>query len=43
MENKIQILKKLVNDSKNIVFFGGAGVSIESGIPDFRSKDVLYK
>lgn len=43
MENKIQILKKLVNDSKNIVFFGGAGVSTESGIPDFRSKDGLYK
>ena len=43
MENKIQIFKKLVNDSKNIVFFGGAGVSTESGIPDFRSKDGLYK
>ena len=43
MENKIQILKKLVNDSKNIVFFGGAGASTESGIPDFRSKDGLYK
>ena len=34
--------KKLVNESKNIVFFGGAGVSTESGIPDFRSKDGLY-
>ena len=43
MENKIQIFKKLVNDSKNIVFFGGAGVSTESGIPDFRNKDGLYK
>ena len=42
MEDKIQIFKKLVNESSNIVFFGGAGVSTESGIPDFRSKDGLY-
>lgn len=42
MENKIQQLKQLVNESNNIVFFGGAGVSTESGIPDFRSKDGLY-
>ncbi len=35
-------LKKLVDDSNNIVFFGGAGVSTESGIPDFRSVDGLY-
>lgn len=34
--------KQLVNESNNIVFFGGAGVSTESGIPDFRSKDGLY-
>jgi len=33
---------KIVNESNNIVFFGGAGVSTESGIPDFRSKDGLY-
>jgi len=33
---------KIVKDSSNIVFFGGAGVSTESGIPDFRSKDGLY-
>ena len=36
-------LKKLIEDSKNIVFFGGAGVSTESGIPDFRSEKGLYK
>lgn len=41
MDN-IERLKKLVEESNNIVFFGGAGVSTESGIPDFRSKDGLY-
>ena len=35
-------LKKWVNDSDNLVFFSGAGVSCESGIPDFRSTDGLY-
>ena len=35
-------LKELVERSERIVFFGGAGVSTESGIPDFRSKDGLY-
>lgn len=35
-------LKKIISESRNIVFFGGAGVSTESGIPDFRSKDGLY-
>ena len=35
-------LKQIVSESNNIVFFGGAGVSTESGIPDFRSKDGLY-
>lgn len=35
-------LKKIIDTSKNIVFFGGAGVSTESGIPDFRSQDGLY-
>lgn len=38
----IETLKKLVKESDNIVFFGGAGVSTESGIPDFRSVDGLY-
>ena len=33
---------QLVQESDNIVFFGGAGVSTESGIPDFRSPDGLY-
>ena len=35
-------LQEIINDSKKIVFFGGAGVSTESGIPDFRSQDGLY-
>jgi len=38
----IQRLKHWVEESQNIVFFGGAGVSTESGIPDFRSVDGLY-
>ena len=37
-----ETLRKYIEDSNNIVFFGGAGVSTESGIPDFRSKDGLY-
>ena len=36
-------LKKLIERSRRMVFFGGAGVSTESGIPDFRSQDGLYK
>lgn len=39
---EVNKLKELIDDSNNIVFFGGAGVSTESGIPDFRSKDGLY-
>lgn len=35
-------LQTIINESKKIVFFGGAGVSTESGIPDYRSKDGLY-
>ena len=42
MDDKIQTLKKWIEESSNIVFFGGAGVSTESGIPDFRSVDGLY-
>lgn len=38
----IEEFKKIIENSNNIVFFGGAGVSTESGIPDFRSKDGLY-
>ena len=38
----IELLKKWVEESNQIVFFGGAGVSTESGIPDFRSTDGLY-
>ena len=37
-----EILQKIIDESKNIVFFGGAGVSTESGIKDFRSVDGLY-
>ncbi len=40
--NQIEQLKQWVKESDNIVFFGGAGVSTESGIPDFRSVDGLY-
>lgn len=40
--DKIKQLRDIVNGSSNIVFFGGAGVSTESGIPDFRSVDGLY-
>ena len=42
MEEKLEILKQWVNESARMVFFGGAGVSTESGIPDFRSVDGLY-
>ncbi len=42
MDESIQVLKKWIDESDNIVFFGGAGVSTESGIPDFRSVDGLY-
>lgn len=40
--NQIEKLQQLIDESKRIVFFGGAGVSTESGIPDFRSTDGLY-
>ena len=42
MDEKILQLKKWIDESDNVVFFGGAGVSTESGIPDFRSVDGLY-
>ena len=42
MEEKIRKLKAMIDESSHIVFFGGAGVSTESGIPDFRSKDGIY-
>lgn len=42
MKDKIEKLKEILQNSENIVFFGGAGVSTESGILDFRSKDGLY-
>ena len=42
MDERIEKLQKIIDESSNIVFFGGAGVSTESGIPDFRSVDGLY-
>ncbi len=42
MDEAILKLKKIIEDSDNIVFFGGAGVSTESGIPDFRSENGIY-
>ena len=42
MNSKLDTLKTWVDESRRIVFFGGAGVSTESGIPDFRSVDGLY-
>lgn len=41
--DKIEQLQKIINESNNIVFFGGAGVSTLSGIKDFRGKNGLYK
>ena len=40
---QLERLQQLVDQSNRIVFFGGAGVSTESGIPDFRSQDGLYR
>lgn len=42
MTQALNILQQWIDNSQNIVFFGGAGVSTESGIPDFRSVDGLY-
>ncbi len=42
MDERFVKLKQWINESENIVFFGGAGVSTESGIPDFRSVDGIY-
>ena len=42
MTDEIKKLKDIIDNTDNIVFFGGAGVSTESGIPDFRSVDGLY-
>lgn len=42
MSEEIEKLKEIIKETDNIVFFGGAGVSTESGIPDFRSQDGLY-
>lgn len=42
MHNQVLAFDKLLLESRHAVFFGGAGVSVESGIPDFRSQDGLY-
>ena len=42
LQKKIDTLDQWIRDTDKIVFFGGAGVSTASGIPDFRSKDGLY-
>ena len=42
-EASITNLRKLIAQARHAVFFGGAGVSTESGIPDFRSQDGLYR
>ena len=42
-EEEVRRLQEIIDDSSNIVFFGGAGVSTESNIPDFRSADGLYQ
>ena len=42
-EEEVKKLQEIIDDSNNIVFFGGAGVSTESNIPDFRSADGLYQ
>ena len=42
IQKDAQTLQELIDNCNNIVFFGGAGVSTESGIPDFRSKDGIY-
>lgn len=43
MDGLLNRLQALIEKSRRIVFFGGAGVSTESGIPDFRSEDGLYR
>lgn len=42
-EQEVKRLQEMIDDSGRIVFFGGAGVSTESNIPDFRSADGLYQ
>ena len=42
-ETEVEQLQRMIDESSRIVFFGGAGVSTESGIPDFRSADGIYR
>ena len=41
-EQEVEQLQKMIDESRNLVFFGGAGVSTESNIPDFRSAEGIY-
>ncbi len=43
MEKEIERLAQILADAQRVVFFGGAGLSTESGIPDFRSADGVFK
>ena len=42
MENKYETLQKIINEARQIVVFTGAGISVPSGIPDFRSANGIY-
>ena len=42
MENKYETLQKIINEARQIVAFTGAGISVPSGIPDFRSANGIY-
>ena len=42
MANKYETLKQMINECRNIVVFSGAGISVPSGIPDFRSAKGIY-
>ena len=42
MKNNYEVLKEMINECRNIVVFSGAGISVPSGIPDFRSADGIY-
>ena len=42
MENKYKVLKQIIKEARQIVVFTGAGISVPSGIPDFRSADGIY-
>ena len=43
MQEQLEKVRRILSSSRRMVFFGGAGVSTESGVPDFRSQDGLYR